>query len=83
MGCSGRPPWLCAALCAQQPAAEPGELCLRPGGRGCLLRDAGKGARGGDAWGWGCGAQLLSPRPHCPQSQEFDIYTQYCNNYPK
>lgn len=42
-----------------------------------------RGHGGGDAWGWGCGAQLLSPRPRCPQSQEFDIYTQYCNNYPK
>lgn len=25
----------------------------------------------------------LSPRSPCPQSQEFAIYTQYCNNYPR
>ncbi|NXX45794.1 PKHG3 protein, partial [Tricholaema leucomelas] len=28
------------------------------------------------------GCARLSPHSPCPQSQEFAIYTQYCNNYP-
>lgn len=29
------------------------------------------------------GCARLSPHSPCPQSQEFAIYTQYCNNYPR
>lgn len=38
--------------------------------------------QGGGTWQGPCRA-LTVPPPHYSQSQEFDIYTQYCNNYPK
>lgn len=37
----------------------------------------------GDPGGGPQGCAGLSPRSPCPQSQEFAIYTQYCNNYPR
>lgn len=47
------------------------------------VRGRGTGAGGGTRRGPCRALTVSSPPPHYSQSQEFDIYTQYCNNYPK